>query len=87
MDDISICIIQGRTDGLNWFLIIVKQIHSQKRMQAFRQTLSAIAKGFGVDEIAETLRGFGIKNYMVEIGGDLFAQGHNSKRAKMADWY
>ena len=44
--------------------------------------LSAIAKGFGVDEVAETLRDFGIKSYMVEIGGDLFAQGQNPKGQK-----
>ncbi|MEM7425308.1 MAG: FAD:protein FMN transferase [Pseudomonadota bacterium] len=37
--------------------------------------LSAIAKGFGVDEVAATLRKFSIENYMVEIGGDLVTRG------------
>lgn len=41
--------------------------------------LSAIAKGFGVDSVAEALQGFGIKNYMVEIGGDLVTKGQNAK--------
>ncbi|UWQ65048.1 FAD:protein FMN transferase (plasmid) [Leisingera caerulea] len=41
--------------------------------------LSAIAKGYGVDAVAETLQGFGVENYMVEIGGDLVTKGQNAK--------
>ena len=41
--------------------------------------LSAIAKGFGVDEVAATLGEFGVKNYMVEIGGDLVTHGKNDR--------
>lgn len=41
--------------------------------------LSAIAKGYGVDAVAETLQGFGVENYMVEIGGDLVTMGQNIK--------
>ena len=41
--------------------------------------LSAIAKGYGVDRIAEMLEGLGIGNYMVEIGGDLRTAGNNVK--------
>lgn len=37
--------------------------------------LAAIAKGHGVDEIALTLRALGFEDFMVEIGGDLFATG------------
>ncbi|SMO84206.1 thiamine biosynthesis lipoprotein [Saccharicrinis carchari] len=40
---------------------------------------SAIAKGFGVDEAANYLLAQGIKNYMVEIGGEIRAAGLNSK--------
>ncbi len=39
--------------------------------------LAAIAKGYGVDEVAATIRGFGIEDFMVEIGGDLYASGSN----------
>ncbi|MEM9703843.1 MAG: FAD:protein FMN transferase, partial [Planctomycetota bacterium] len=39
--------------------------------------LSAIAKGYGVDAIAETLRDLGAAEYLVEIGGDLIAAGRN----------
>ncbi|MFD0979694.1 FAD:protein FMN transferase [Tropicimonas aquimaris] len=41
--------------------------------------LSAIAKGYGNDAVAEALRGFGVENYLVEIGGDLVAAGVNDK--------
>lgn len=40
--------------------------------------LSAVAKGFGVDAAAEVLRAHGIGNYLVEIGGEIVARGHNS---------
>jgi thiamine biosynthesis lipoprotein len=39
--------------------------------------LSAIGKGFGVDQVARTLKSFGITDYMVEIGGDLYTAGRN----------
>jgi thiamine biosynthesis lipoprotein len=41
--------------------------------------LSAIAKGYGIDAVAETLRDAGIENYLVEIGGDLVSKGLNDK--------
>lgn len=37
--------------------------------------LSAIAKGYGVDEVAALLEEQGIKDYLVEIGGELRASG------------
>ncbi len=36
---------------------------------------SALAKGFGVDEVGRFLEGRGIKAYMVEIGGEILAKG------------
>lgn len=40
---------------------------------------SAIAKGFGVDVVANYLRAQGIVNYMVEIGGEVVVSGVNPK--------
>ena len=40
---------------------------------------SAIAKGFGVDAVARLLERKGIKNYMVDIGGEVVVRGKNSK--------
>ena len=40
---------------------------------------SAIAKGFGCDEVARALEAKGVTNYMVEIGGEIVAKGQNDK--------
>lgn len=40
---------------------------------------SAIAKGYGVDKAAQVLRGQGIENFMVEIGGEVVTGGVNEK--------
>jgi thiamine biosynthesis lipoprotein len=41
---------------------------------------SAIAKGYGVDVIARLLKEKGIKNYLVEIGGEVISSGISKKR-------
>lgn len=43
---------------------------------------SSIAKGFGVDAIAELLMAKGYKNYMVEIGGEMRVSGLNPQQVK-----
>lgn len=39
--------------------------------------LSSIAKGFGVDKLAEHLEKIGLSNYLIEIGGELRGKGKN----------
>ncbi len=41
---------------------------------------SAIAKGYGSDVVARLLRSRGITNFMVEIGGEIVAQGISERR-------
>lgn len=41
--------------------------------------LSAIAKGFGTDQIANLLMEQGVKDFMVEIGGEIVTRGNNPK--------
>ena len=41
---------------------------------------SAIAKGYGVDVVARYLRSLGIRNFMVEIGGEVVTSGVNPQR-------
>ena len=41
---------------------------------------SAIAKGFGSDVVAKFLRQKGIKNFIIEIGGEIVTYGLNEKR-------
>ena len=40
---------------------------------------SAIAKGYGVDVVANKLRELGVENFLVEIGGEIVSQGVNPK--------
>lgn len=51
----------------------------KRRMQLSKPVyidLSAIAKGWGVDQISELLEAQGIEHYLVEIGGELRTNGH-----------
>ena len=41
--------------------------------------LSAIAKGFGTDQVANLLMERGVKDFMVEIGGEIVTRGNNPK--------
>jgi thiamine biosynthesis lipoprotein len=41
--------------------------------------LNAIAQGYSVDLVSEYLENLGIKNYMVEIGGEVRTRGRNDK--------
>jgi len=40
---------------------------------------SSIAKGYGVDRLADYIESKGYSNYMVEIGGEMRVKGHNPK--------
>lgn len=43
---------------------------------------SAIAKGMGCDEVGKMLERNGVTDYIVEIGGEITAKGHNPKGQK-----
>ena len=44
---------------------------------AIEVDLSAVAKGYGVDRVADALRGAGLGRYLVEVGGEIVASGTN----------
>jgi thiamine biosynthesis lipoprotein len=46
-----------------------------KRNPAVTLDLGSIAKGYGVDQIAELIRANGFADFLVEIGGEVFAAG------------
>lgn len=52
----------------------------RKRIADVTVNLSAIAKGYGIDQLARYLESQGIENYMVEIGGDLRVKGLNARQ-------
>ena len=54
-------------------------IKNDRRIQF---NFSAIAKGYGCDQVAEMLKRNGIKNYLVEIGGELSIGGKSPRSDK-----
>jgi thiamine biosynthesis lipoprotein len=58
----------------------------KKRLPRLRIDLSAIAKGYAVDALAAILQQQGIKNYLLEIGGELQISGrrHDGKAWQIA---
>lgn len=54
--------------------------HIQKTDPRVMLDCSAIAKGYGCDVVARLLEKRGIKNYMVEIGGEVVTHGISEKR-------
>lgn len=49
----------------------------RKSVPGLEIDLSAIAKGYAVDQVADYLQGLGVANYLVEVGGELRVAGHN----------
>ena len=47
----------------------------RKRDPRMMLDCSAIAKGYGTDVVARYLRARGVKNFMVEIGGEIVTSG------------
>ncbi|MCG8632676.1 MAG: FAD:protein FMN transferase [Desulfobacterales bacterium] len=61
--------------------LILKDVTLTKTAPGITLDLGSIAKGYGVDEIARLFSGAGIRDYLVEIGGELAGSGKN-KRGK-----
>lgn len=54
----------------------------EKRHEGIVLDFSAIAKGYGVDKVAECLREHGVTDYLIEIGGEVACHGENPKGKK-----
>lgn len=65
--------------GVNQFELRAQPSALRKRRPDVYIDLSAIAKGYAVDRLATLLQSAGQKNYLVDIGGELRAQGTNPK--------
>ena len=59
---------------------INKDKHVVKQDERIMLDCSAIAKGYGSDVVARLFNAKGIKNYMIEIGGEIVASGLSEKR-------
>ncbi len=55
--------------------------HVRKADPRMLLSCSAVAKGYAVDVIAQLLRRWGVKNFMVDIGGEVVVSGQNPQEA------
>lgn len=74
--DAQIADVMGRTGQSQ--VLSVGASSLRKRDAGAGIYLAAIGKGHGVDRVAGVLRGFGLSDFMVEIGGDLYTSGRNA---------
>ena len=51
----------------------------RKTIPQLKLDLSAIAKGYGVDQVAAALDRAGVESYMVEVGGEIRTRGFNDR--------
>lgn len=58
--------------GYHYIKLSGKQLNRERNVYI---DLSAIAKGYGVDKVAELLEAAGVTAYLVEVGGELRARG------------
>ncbi len=55
----------------------------RKSISTVKIDLSAIAKGYAVDQVASALDSLGCQNFLIEVGGEVFARG---KRFNGGNW-
>jgi FAD:protein FMN transferase len=69
--------IESRRHLINWRDVIVDARAKTVRLRrpGMRIGLGGIAKGYAVDRCAAVLRAFGLNDFMVQAGGDLFVSG------------
>ena len=72
-------IIDSLRELVGWQRISIQEGRFCKEDPRIILDFSAVAKGFGVDHVANLFRNLGIQNFMVEIGGEIVTQGTNPK--------
>ena len=75
--DVSSATIDSLCQLVGFDRIVLDGKQVTKADERIMLDFSAIAKGFGSDCVARVLDNHGIKNYMVEIGGEVVVKGHN----------
>ena len=82
-DEVNKAMIDSILQFVGYQKVHLKQSTIRKDDPRTMLDCSSIAKGYGVDEVARLLASKGIKNYMVDIGGEVVVRGKN---AKMNTW-
>ena len=67
---------------VGWNKIAVDNGQIRKELPDMVLDFSAVAKGFGVDRVAEMFKRHGVTDFMVEIGGEIAVGGCNNKGGK-----
>jgi len=57
-----------------------RKVFVHKAVKGMMLDCSAIAKGYGCDRVAKLLKRHDIKNYMIEIGGEVVTHGNSDKQ-------
>lgn len=71
--------VQGALDKVGFDQLKVSTDgYLSKQKAAVSLDLASIAKGYGVDQVAEVMWGLGFDDFLVEIGGEIFAAGVRS---------
>lgn len=73
-------VIDSLRSVVGYTKVSLKDRHIVKTDPRVMLDCSAIAKGYGCDVVARLLQRRGIKNYMVEIGGEVVTHGISEKR-------
>lgn len=60
-------------------LVLTKQ-GLMKTQAGLELSFSSIAKGYGIDKVAELLQSHNLTNYMIEIGGEMRISGHKNNQ-------
>ena len=71
--------------GTNLLTIDMPTLTAAKESSELEIDLSAIAKGFGVDQVHQALVDQGLTSFMVEVGGEIRTLGTNA-RSIMGNW-
>ena len=70
-------IIDSLMSFVGWEKVRIQEMHIQKDDPRIIMDFSAIAKGYGADQVAKLMKQKGIENYMIEIGGEIVCAGKN----------
>lgn len=64
--------------GFDKLVLDGRQQTIKRKVPGLRIDLSALAKGYAVDQIDAHLKGLGLGNYVIEFGGEVMARGYKS---------
>lgn len=83
VEDISQHQIDSLLEFVGYNKVSVRDGRISKVDSRIELDFNAIAKGYSVDMLGEMMDSMGIKNYLVEVGGEIFSRGKNPNNS---DW-